>query len=129
MSKLNAQNERIKRDYLRYLKGARGRSEATLDAVRKALARFEAYTGARDLDHAPLLELIYHLRNGIGHGNKFTFTIVNKKTGKTTKHCQDAVRKAFIRDTDISQANRSGIPTQSSCLFVPILCPGIFANA
>jgi Phage integrase, N-terminal SAM-like domain len=48
MSKLNAQNERIKRDYLRYLKGARGRSEATLDAVRKALARFEAYTGARD---------------------------------------------------------------------------------
>src|SRR6202521_151120 len=48
MSKLNAQNERIKRDYLRYLKGARGRSEATLDAVRKALARVEAYTGARD---------------------------------------------------------------------------------
>src|SRR5271156_5852572 len=48
MSKLNAQNERIKRDYLRYLKGARGRSEASPDAGRKALARFEAYPGARD---------------------------------------------------------------------------------
>src|SRR5271165_2535971 len=49
MSKLNPQNERIKRDYLRYLKNARGKSEATLDAVRKALSRFEDYTGARDL--------------------------------------------------------------------------------
>jgi site-specific recombinase XerD len=48
MSKLNPQNERIKRDYLRFLKEARGKSEATLDAIRKALARFEDYTGARD---------------------------------------------------------------------------------
>ena len=48
MSKLNPQNERIKRDFLRYLKSARGKSEATLDAMRKALARFEDYTGARD---------------------------------------------------------------------------------
>jgi len=48
MSKLNPQNERIKRDYLRFLKEARGKSEATLDTTRKALARFEDYTGARD---------------------------------------------------------------------------------
>jgi integrase len=48
MSKLNPSNERIKRDYLKYSKGARGKSEATLDAVRKALSRFENYTGARD---------------------------------------------------------------------------------
>lgn len=48
MSKLNPQNERIKRDYLRFLKDARGKSEATLDVIRKALARFEDYTGARD---------------------------------------------------------------------------------
>lgn len=25
-------------------------------------------------DHAPELELIYHLRNGVAHGNRFTFT-------------------------------------------------------
>ena len=48
MSKLNPQNERIKRDYFRHLKGARGKSEATVDAARKAIARFEAYTSARD---------------------------------------------------------------------------------
>jgi hypothetical protein len=47
VSKLNPQNERIKRDYVRFLKEARGKSEATLDATRKALARFADYTGAR----------------------------------------------------------------------------------
>src|ERR1700677_227024 len=48
MSKLNPQNERLKRDYVRWLKNTRGKSEATLDATRKALARFEDYTSARD---------------------------------------------------------------------------------
>ncbi|WP_045837255.1 tyrosine-type recombinase/integrase [Hyphomicrobium sp. 99] len=48
MSRLNPSNERLKRDYLRYLKEAKGKSEATLDSVRKALARYEAYTGAKD---------------------------------------------------------------------------------
>jgi site-specific recombinase XerD len=48
MSKLNQRNERIKRDFLRYQKNALGKSEATLDAMRKALARFEDYTRHRD---------------------------------------------------------------------------------
>lgn len=48
MARLNPSNERLKRDYIRYLKEAKGKSEATLDAVRKALARYEAYTGAKD---------------------------------------------------------------------------------
>jgi hypothetical protein len=33
------------------------------------------------LSHAPLLELIYHLRNGIAHGNKFTFYVGGSKPG------------------------------------------------
>jgi integrase len=48
MSYLNPQNERIKRDYLRYQRNALGKSEATLDAMRKALVRLEDYTGHRD---------------------------------------------------------------------------------
>jgi integrase len=48
MSKLNPKNERIKRHFLRYQKNALGKSEATLDAMRKALSRFEDYTGRRD---------------------------------------------------------------------------------
>ena len=48
MTKANAANERIKRDYFLYLKDARGRDPATIDGAAKALARFEASTGNRD---------------------------------------------------------------------------------
>lgn len=46
--KLNAANERIKRDYFAYLKEAMGRDEATIDGVARSLARFEASTGRKD---------------------------------------------------------------------------------
>jgi hypothetical protein len=32
----------------------------------------------RYFDHSPELELIYHLRNGVAHGNRFTFTKAGK---------------------------------------------------
>ncbi len=48
MTKYNAENERIKREYLTYLKAAKGMSEASLDAVAKALHRFESSTKFRD---------------------------------------------------------------------------------
>lgn len=41
-------NERVKREYLKFLKEAKRQSEATVDAVAMALARFEAATGYRD---------------------------------------------------------------------------------
>jgi integrase/recombinase XerD len=44
----NPENERIKREYFTYLKEARRQSEASVDAVAAALARFEAYTRCRD---------------------------------------------------------------------------------
>lgn len=48
MTKYNADNERIKRKYFAYLKEAIRNSEATVDAVAKALARFEAHTKYKD---------------------------------------------------------------------------------
>ena len=48
MPQHNPQNERIKRQYFTYLKEAMRHSEATVDQVAKALARFEADTGYRD---------------------------------------------------------------------------------
>ena len=48
MPKYCAANERIKREYLIYLKDAKGQSEATLDAVAAAIARFESHTAHRD---------------------------------------------------------------------------------
>jgi len=48
MKKHNPANERIKRIYFTFLKEARRHSEPTVDAVAKALNRFESYTNYRD---------------------------------------------------------------------------------
>lgn len=50
MSRFNPKNERIKRSYFTYLKEARRRDEASLDAVAKALSRFEEATAWRDFN-------------------------------------------------------------------------------
>lgn len=48
MAKYNAANERIKREYFHYLKEARRRGEASIDAAAKALRCFEEATRWRD---------------------------------------------------------------------------------
>ena len=48
MTKHNAGNERVKREYYRYAKEAKGRDGATIDAVAKSLARFEGSTGRKE---------------------------------------------------------------------------------
>lgn len=48
MAKHNASNERVKRDYFRFLVEAKGRDTATIDRVAKSLARFETGTGHKD---------------------------------------------------------------------------------
>ena len=48
MAKHNPANERIKRDYFRFLAEAKSRDQATIDRVAKSLARFEASTGHKD---------------------------------------------------------------------------------
>jgi integrase len=48
MSKLNPANERVKRQYFSFLRDATRQDETTVDAVAKALDRFERDTGRRD---------------------------------------------------------------------------------
>ena len=46
-------------------------------------------------DHAPILELVYHLRNGIAHGNRFNITKDGKKRlAKHEAHNRHAVVKS-----------------------------------
>lgn len=47
--KRHAENERVKRRYLQFLREVKGRDEASLDAVAKALERFDGYNRYRDL--------------------------------------------------------------------------------
>lgn len=48
MAKHNDANARIKREYFQYLKEAKRRDESSIDAVAKALARFEEANGHKD---------------------------------------------------------------------------------
>ena len=48
--KYNAKNERIKREYYQFLKEAKGRSQATIDNVNKAINRFEKETNYLDFN-------------------------------------------------------------------------------
>lgn len=48
MTSYSATNERVKRQYFAYLNEALGHSNQTIDAVAKAIARFEAFTKGRD---------------------------------------------------------------------------------
>ena len=48
MIKRHPGNERIKRRYLQFLRDAKGRDEASLDAAAKAIARFEEFSKCRD---------------------------------------------------------------------------------
>jgi site-specific recombinase XerD len=90
MLKLNAPNERIKRDYLRYLKEARGKSDATLDATRKALGRFEEYTGARDFK-------AYRREQAIGFKDRLAATR-GSRTGEALSHSTQASTLAAVKE-------------------------------
>jgi integrase len=48
MRTYNPKNERAKKDYLRFLKEADRKAESTVDCVRKAISRYESYTGLKD---------------------------------------------------------------------------------
>ena len=64
MTKHNSNNERIKRRYFSYLKEANRYSETTVDAVAKAMDRFEVYTKHRDFKK-------FHFEQAIGFKKKF----------------------------------------------------------
>ena len=90
MSKLNPQNERIKRDYLRHLKQACGKSEATLDATRKALARFEDYTNARDFK-------TFRREQAIGFKERLAET-AGQRTGEPLSYSTQASTLAALKE-------------------------------
>lgn len=74
MTKHNANNERIKRRYLTFLKEAKRQSEPSIDAMAKALNRFEVHTKFRDFK-------AFHYKQAIAFKNHLAEQR-NQKTGK-----------------------------------------------
>jgi integrase/recombinase XerD len=86
MSKYNANNERIKRKYLTFLKQAKGQNEASIDVVAKAITRFESYNKHKDFKG-------FHFEQAIG----FKRHLVNQKHHKTGKPLSLATMNGAVR--------------------------------
>jgi integrase len=93
MRKLNAENERIKRDYLAYLTEAKRQSEKTVDQVAAAIAAFETSTGRKDFKRFHIEQAKAFKRHLASH--------VNAETGKplaiATIHSRLMALKAFFQ--------------------------------
>ena len=85
-------NERIKRQYLVLLKEAEGKSEETLDAVAKALARFEADTQYRDFKAFHFEQAVAFKRRLADRDSKVT----GEKLSKATQYATLAHLKRFF---------------------------------
>lgn len=84
MLKHNAGNERIKHHYFTYLDQAYGYSEATIDAVAKALARFEQDTKCRDFKRFKQQQASDFKRHLAGQHNLVTGEPLSKATAHAT---------------------------------------------
>ena len=93
MTSHNASNERVKRQYFAYLKEAQRHSEATVDAVAKALARFEVYTKFRDFK-------VFHFEQAISfktHLAAQQSKVSGGKLSKATLHATLTHLKRFFQ--------------------------------
>jgi integrase len=93
MKKHNPVNERIKRQYLSFLKEAKRHSEPTVDAAAKALSRFEAYTRYRDFKDFHFQQAIAFKNNLAEHRGQQS----GEKLSKATLHATLTQLKRFFQ--------------------------------
>jgi len=82
---LNAQNERLKHRYFRFLRQADGKSEATIDAAAEALDHFQEYTGYRDFR-------AFHSEQAIG----FRATLAKRTNARSGKPLSVATQNSTL---------------------------------
>lgn len=93
MTTVNGKNERIKRDYVRYLRDARGFSEATIDKELAALTAFQAHTRHRDFAsfrNTQASSFKEHLATSLADRTR------TRLSDSTQLHTLAALRKFFI---------------------------------
>ena len=86
MIKHNPNNERIKRKYLIFLKEAKRQNESSIDAVAKALSRFESYTKYRNFK-------AFHFEQAVG----FKAHLANQDNQQTGKKLSKATLNSTLR--------------------------------
>jgi integrase len=105
MNKHNANNERIKKKYLTFLKEARGRSVNTVDAAANAIACFEEYNNFKDFK-------AFHYKQAIG----FKKHLANRKHHRTGKPLSLATMNGTLRQLKDFIVWLAGVTGYKSCI-------------
>mgnify|MGYP000176127493 CR=1 FL=1 len=100
MRKHCAANERIKRDYLIYLREAQRFSDQTIDSVAMAIARFEQYNSYKDFKR-------FHTQQAVGFKKKLA-TENHKITGKPLSLATQRATLNILRSFFIWLASQPG---------------------
>ncbi len=103
MRKHHPDNERIKREYFVLLKEAKGQSEDSVDAVAKAIARFEADTQHRDFRAFHFEQAVAFKRRLAERDSKTT----GEKLSKATQYATLAHLKRFFQWLGLQPGYRS----------------------
>ena len=116
MKKHNPENERIKRLYFTFLKEAKRQSEVSVDAVAKALSRFEEYNKYQDFKKFHFQQAIAFknylaLQRNIQSGQKLSKSTLNSTLGHLKRFIQwlsgQTGYKSRIKYTDAEYFNLS----------------------
>ena len=100
MAKHNAANERIKRDYFHYLREAKGRGDVSVDAVAKALSRFDEANGYKDFKK-------FHIEQAVAFKGKLDKQIA-ARTGERLSRATVNSTLSALRDFFIWLADKPG---------------------
>jgi integrase len=87
MSKYNAENERVKREYVTHLRLAKGKQEATIDGALKAIDRFERSTGFRSFK-------AFHIEQA----KAFREKLLDQPTARGKDHLSAATMTSTLRN-------------------------------
>lgn len=105
MSKFNAKNERIKREYFAFLTDAKQHDESTVDVIAKAISRFEEYNKKRDFK-------TFHHEQAIGfkrHLGKQSNLRTGKPLSKATMRGTLAALKKFFQWLSMQSGYKSAV--------------------
>ncbi len=86
MKKYNSDNERIKRKYFTFMQEAKRQNESSIDAIAKALNRFEVYGHFRDFK-------AFHFEQAVG----FKKQLAKQENGQTGKELSKATLNSTLR--------------------------------
>ncbi len=104
MEKHCPENERIKREYLKFLKHARRRSEASLDMAAKAIDRFEAYARHRNFKEFRRQQAIGFCEHLAEQKNERNGNVLSRGT----RHATLAALRSFFQCWPGSRATSHG---------------------